>query len=221
MKKLILVAFLISALSSAYAQDTQQAPKLYTLPSPFERYTHYLATVRYTGAIPLGSFADNYIDKSSFKNYSVSLEWVFRNNVSVGGELGSSYFEKRIPRAIYQSGDESVSAVQTRTLTQYPLQVFANYHFLPKTSTVQPYLQLSGGVSVLDYTLYYGSLAQQKQKMAPTYGVGLGSKFLFKRDGSFGADVRFKYQGTSFKYDYIDKGIPSINGSIGLFYRWW
>ena len=220
MKKLIFAAFLISALSSVQAQET--APRLYTLPSPFERYTHYLATIRYTGAVPLGSFSDSYIDKASFKNYSISLEWVLRNSpLSVGGELGSSYFQKRIPRAVYQSGDETLSAVQTRTLNQYPLQVFANYHFLGKSSSVQPYVQLSGGVSFLDYTLYYGSLAQQKQKTAPTYGIGAGSKFMFKKDGSFGADVRLKYQGTSFKYDYVDKGVPTLNVSIGLFYRWW
>jgi hypothetical protein len=33
--------------------------------------------------------------------------------------------------------------------------------------------------------------------------------------------VRVKYDGTAYKYDYIDKGISSVNGSIGLFYRWW
>lgn len=222
MKKFIMVAFLVSIFAAANAQeDTQEAPKLYTLPSPFERYTHYLATLRYTGAIPVGSFANSYIDKSSFQNYSISLEWVFRNSVSVGGELGSSYFQKRLPRALYQTGDESVSAVQTRTLTQYPLQAFVNYHFLGKNSTIQPYVQVSGGANILDYTIYYGGLSQQKQKVAPMYGIGLGSKLLFKRDGSVGVDVRVKYEGTSFKYDYIEKGISSLNGSIGLFYRWW
>ena len=218
MKKLILAAFLMSGFISARAQE---APKLYTLPSPFERYTHYLATARFGGAVPIGSFSSGYIDKSSFKNYSISLEWVFRNNISVGGEIGSSYFQKRIPRAVYQGSDETISAVQTRTLSQNPLQVFANYHFLAKTSSIQPYVQLSAGVSFIDYTVYYGSLAQQQQKVAPAYGVGVGSKFMFKKDGSFGLDVRAKYEGTSFKYDYIDKGTSSVNGSIGIFYRWW
>jgi len=218
MKKLILAVFLSVGFTAVHAQE---APKLYTLPSPFERYTHYLATARFTGALPLGSFSNSYIDKSSFKNYSISLEWVFQNNVSVGGEIGSSYFQKRLPRALYQGDDETISAVQTRTLTQHPLQVFANYHFLGKSSSIQPYIQISAGVSFIDYTVYYGSLAQQQQKVAPAYGVGIGSKFLFKKDGSFGLDVRAKYEGTSFKYDYIEKGTSSLNGSVGIFYRWW
>jgi hypothetical protein len=218
MKKIILMA-LFSAIS--YLGLAQEAPRLYTLPSPFERYSHYLATFRVTGAVPLASFSDSYIDKASFENYSISMEWVMRNSVSVGGEVGYSYFQKRLPRQIYVNGDQSISAVQTRTLTQYPIQFFANYHFLGKNSTIQPYVQASGGVSVLDYTVYYGILSDQKQKISPTYGVGVGSKFLFKRDGSFGADVRVKYAGTSFKYDYLQSGIASLNTSVGIFYRWW
>ncbi|MCE7040059.1 hypothetical protein [Dyadobacter sp. CY312] len=219
MKKIIFAALLVILAYTAQAQD---APRLYTLPSPFERYTHYLATVRMSGAAPVGSFSNTYIDKSSVRNFSISLEWVLRNSpISIGGELGSSYFQKRLPRALYQSGEETLSAVQTRTFTQNPLQVFVNYHFLNKSSVVQPYAQLSGGISIADYSLYYGSLVEQKQKVAPAYGIGLGSKFLFRKDGSFGADVRVKYEGTSFKYGYIEKGTSSVNGSVGLFYRWW
>ena len=220
MKKIIIIALFVIGAFSSYAQEP--APKLYTLPSPFERYTHYLATARLMGAVPLGSFSDNYIDKASFQNYSISIEWVLRNSpISVGGEIGSTYFEKRIPRAFYQNAEETLSAVQTRTISQYPVEIFGDYHFLPKTSTIQPYVQLSGGVSILDYTLYYGNLATQDQKVRPKYGIGLGSKFLFKRDGAFGVDVRVKYDGVSYKHEYIDKGISSVNGSIGLFYRWW
>lgn len=219
MKKIIIIALFLAGSVTAFAQDK---PKLYTLASPFERYTHYLATARFMGSVPLGSFKNNYIDKSSFQNFSLSIEWVLRNSpLSVGGEIGSTYFEKRIPRAIYQGQDGEISAVQTRTLSQYPVELFGNYHFLPRTSTVQPYVQLSGGVSILDYTLYYGSLASQDQKVKPKYGIGIGSKFLFKKDGKFGADVRVKYDGTSYKHEYIEKGVSSINGSIGLFYRWW
>ncbi|MHA4738465.1 hypothetical protein [Dyadobacter sp. MSC1_007] len=219
MKKIIIVALFLAGIAPAFAQDK---PKLYTLASPFERYTHYLATARFMGAVPLGSFKDNYIDKSSFQNFSLSIEWVLRNSpLSIGGEIGSTYFEKRIPRAVYEGEEGAISAVQTRTLSQYPVELFGNYHFLPRTSTVQPYVQLSGGVSILDYTLYYGSLASQEQKVRPKYGIGLGSKFLFKKDGKFGADVRVKYDGTSFKHEYIEKGVSSVNGSIGLFYRWW
>jgi hypothetical protein len=222
MKKAFVITVLFFAgFLKGFAQNTP-APKLYTLPSPYDRYTHYLATARFKGAVPIGSFADNYIDKASFQNVSISIEWVLRNSpISIGGEIGSSYFQKRLPRAVYEGSEEDISAVQTRTLSQYPIEVFGNYHFLSKNSTVQPYVQVSGGISLVDYTLYFGSLSTQHQKVAPKYGIGLGSKFLFKKDGSLGLDVRVKYDGTSYKHEYIEKGVSSVNGSIGVFYRWW
>ena len=219
MKRIIIIALFLGSVLPALAQEK---PKLYTIASPFERYTHYLATARFMGAVPMGSFKDNYIDKSSFQNFSLSIEWVLRNSpLSVGGEIGSTYFEKRVPRALYEGQDGTISAVQTRTVSQYPVELFANYHFLPRNSQVQPYVQISSGASILDYTVYYGTLSSQDQKVRFKYGIGVGSKFLFKKDGTLGLDVRVKYDGTAYKYDYIDKGISSVKGSIGLFYRWW
>lgn len=219
MKRIIIIAFFLGSILPALAQEK---PKLYTIASPFERYTHYLATARFMGAVPMGSFKDNYIDKTSFQNFSLSIEWILRNSpISVGGEIGSTYFEKRVPRALYEGSEGTISAVQTRTVSQYPVEVFANYHFLPRNSQVQPYMQVSAGASILDYTVYYGTLSTQDQKVRFKYGIGAGSRFLFKKDGNVGLDVRVKYDGTAYKYDYIDKGISSVNGSIGLFYRWW
>jgi hypothetical protein len=219
MKKILAICLVLAGMSVARAQDK---PKLYTLPSPFERYTHYLATARFMGGVPVGSFADNYIDKSSFQNASISIEWVLRNSpVSIGGEIGSTYFQKRIPRALYESTDGTISAVQTRTLSQYPIEIFGNYQFSGKNAMVQPYVQVSGGISIVDYTLYYGNLSAQHQKVAPKYGVGVGSRFLFKKDGAVGLDLRVKYDGTAYKHEYIEKGVSSLGGSIGIFYRWW
>jgi outer membrane protein W len=117
--------------------------------------------------------------------------------------------------------DQTISAVQTRTLTEYPIQIFGNYHFKLKNEVIKPYIHASAGVSVLDYTVYYGMLTDQNQSVKPSFGIGAGSKFLFSRDGSFGADVRVKYSGATYKYDYIEKGINKLNVSVGLFYRWW
>ena len=221
MKKAIFAAVMLAvSIGSSQAQDKPK-PKLYTLASPFDRYTHYLATFRFAAATPIGSFSSGYIDKTSFRNFSASMEWVLQSPISIGGEIGSSYFEKRIPRTVVEDNGQTISAVQTRTLSQYPIQGFVNYRLAPRNAMIQPYVQVSAGVSIVDFTNYYGSLADQQQKASFTYGVGAGSKFLFKKDGSWGADVRVKYAATTFKYDLVDNGISSINTSIGIFYRWW
>ncbi|HEV7349514.1 hypothetical protein [Telluribacter sp.] len=214
---LILVLFLLTVVEV----HAQQGPNLYSLPSPYERYTHYLATARVSAGVPIGAFAEGYIDKVSAQNYSLSLEWVLRNNLSIGGEVGQNYFQQRLPRQTYQMGDQEISAVQTRTLTQYPFLGFVNYHFARSGAMFRPYVQVSAGASLVDYTLYWGNLSDQQQKFAFSYGLGAGSKILFKRDGSFGADLRVKYNHTPLNYDYVTNGVSAINASVGLFYRWW
>jgi outer membrane protein W len=220
MKKLLLLILVMAAGLSVSAQQT--TPKLYSLPSPFERYTYYVATVRGGLVSPLGNLSKDYIDQNSLQNYSISIEWMMRNAFSIGGEVGYTYLDKQMPRTLYEtSSGETISAVQTRTLTEYPIQFFGNYHFNLKNSIVKPYIQASAGVSVLNYTVYYGLLSDQDQKVKPTFGIGAGTKVLFKKDGSVGADLRVKYSATSYKYDYIEKGIQKLDASVGLFYRWW
>lgn len=215
------IPFLVSCLLIASVAQAQDKPKLYTLQSPYERYNHSLVTLRLTGAQPIGDFSDNYIDKFSLENYSLSLESVRQNKLSFGGELGYSFFNKRIPRELYSADGQDVSAVQTRTLSQYQLHGFVNYHMTDANSRIRPYAQLSAGGGLVDYVLYYGTLADQKKKFQLGYGIGIGSKFLLKPDGPIGIDVRVKYNYTALKYDYVEKGISSLNASIGIFYRWW
>lgn len=215
------ILFLVSSLMTVSLANGQNKPSLYTLQSPYERYNYNLFTVRLSGAQPLGSFSNDYIDKFSLENYTFSLESVQQGHLSFGGEVGYSYFGKRMPRAIYSSGNQDISAVQTRSLSQYTIHGFANYHLTEANSRIRPYVQLSAGGGVVNYTTYYGSLGDQYRKFKLGYGVGIGSKFLFKSDGSIGADVRIKYNYTGLKYDYIQNGVSSLNASIGIFYRWW
>ncbi len=199
----------------------QQDPQLYSIPTPFERYSHYQVIVRGGGAIPTGAFGTNYIDKTTLENYSVAVDWILQRPISLGLEVGHTFFSKRLPRAIYPLEGQDVSAVQTRTLSLMPIQGTVNSYLGNANARIRPYVHLAAGVNLLDYTLYYGNLANQQQAVKFSYGVGVGSKFLFKKDGSLGADIRVKYNQTPFNFDYIDKGIGQLNATAGLFYRWW
>ncbi len=221
MKRLLSLIFILS-IAQTITAFAQENPQLYKLQSPFERYRHNSITLRGLGALPLGGLSDDYIDKSSLKNYSVALEWLFPNApVSAGIEVGKTYFEKRLPRQLYNGAEWDISAVQTRTLTLTPIQGFVNYNLSGVNAIVQPYVQASLGINVVNYVLYLGSLGDQYQKLRFGYGVGAGSRFLFKRDGKFGADVRVRYNNATFEYGYLEKGAPHVTASFGLFYRWW
>ncbi len=199
----------------------QQNPQLYNLPSPYDRYSHYVATLRGGAGIPIGPFSSGYIDKPTIKNYSLSVDWVLQKPISIGVEVGKTFYSQRLPRAIYNSEEGEISAVQTRTIDLMPIQGVLSYYFAKPNAMIRPYVQAAVGADLLTYTLYYGSLANQKQMVKLTYGGAIGAKFLFKKDGAIGADVRVKYNQTSLNYDYIDKGVGQFNATVGLFYRWW
>lgn len=199
----------------------QQNPQLYNLPSPYDRYSHYVATLRGGAGIPIGPFSSGYIDKPTIKNYSLSVDWVLQKPLSIGVEVGKTFYSQRLPRAIYNSEEGEISAVQTRTIDLMPIQGVLSYYFAKPNAMIRPYVQAAVGADLLTYSLYYGSLANQKQMVKLTYGGAIGAKFLFKKDGAIGADVRVKYNQTSLNYDYIDKGVGQFNATVGLFYRWW
>lgn len=68
MRILTLLGLVLGGIGTSFAQ---QNPQLYTIPTPFERYSHYQVTLRGGAAIPTGAFATNYIDKTSLENYSL------------------------------------------------------------------------------------------------------------------------------------------------------
>lgn len=218
MKFLTTTLVLVGLSLSAWAQ---QKPQLYNLPTPFERYSHYNLTLRGGAAIPTGAFSSNYIDKTTLQNYSIALDWIFQKPVSIGLEVGKTSFSQKLPRAMYELDGQDVSAVQTRTIGLMPIQGVVSYYFAGTNALIRPYVQLAAGADLLDYTLYYGNLANQQQTVKFTYGAAAGAKFLFKKDGNFGADLRVKYNQTSLNYDYIEQGVSQINATVGLFYRWW
>lgn len=216
------IFFLAICLMTAAFDAHAQREGLYTLESPYQRYTHNLATLRWAGALPLGSITDGYVDKPSLANYAFSLEWVFRNlPVSAGVEAGRYYFEQRYPRAIYPIGSDDVSAVKTSTYTNVPLTGFVKYHFLGTNAQLSPYVQVNVGAHISNYIDYFGILADQKRKTTFGFGGGAGLKFFFKKDGPLGLDIAVRYDQNTFKYGYVTNGVGALAGSVGLFYRWW
>lgn len=215
---LTLFALLFAGLSSSRAQRAD----LYTLESPYQRYTHNLATLRWLGAVPFGSITDGYVDKPSFANYSLSVEWVFRNMpISAGVEAGRYYFEQRYPRSVYVLGQNEVSAVKTSTYTAVPVTGLIKYHFLGTNAQFSPYVQVNIGAHINNYVDYFGLLADQKKQTTLGFGGGAGLKYIFKKDGPVGLDIAVRYDQNTFKYGYITNGVGTLAGSVGLFYRWW
>ncbi len=199
----------------------QPANPVGTIASPYDRYTTYQVSVRYTAALPVGDFK-NYIDQASVRGVTVLGEWLLPNNFSVGVQAGYQAWSQRLPRQIYQLTDGSeLSAVQTRSFTTRPtLQLIGKYHLAPSSAVLRPYVQVGAGGSLTENTTYYGSLSDGGNGFRFAANAAVGTRILFGRNSKFGADLSVGYQHIGANFDYV-KTYSALTGSVGLVYRWW
>lgn len=221
-------ALLSGLLLPAMAQrnpDTPQRtePNAYNLmrESTYNRYVTFNASLRYGVGVPLGT-QRTYINQLSPANALVTMEWQFPQNFSLGLQSGYQYSQQRLPRAVYSFPEtgEDISAVQTRTLTVTPVLASAAYYFSDPAAPIRPYVQLAGGGAFMNYTNFYGTLADQDKRFAGMIAPAIGVKVFGKREKGLGGEIQAQYQNAFYKYNELNN--PSnLMLSAGLTYRFY
>ncbi|MFC5412639.1 hypothetical protein ACFPMF_25160 [Larkinella bovis] len=202
----------------AVAQISPDEEKSYQS-SLYRQFVSGRATVFYGAALPMGS-QQNYIDKAGSRSFALAFEAMFPGRFSVGGRIGQQYFSQRLPRQVFSFPDGSdISAVQTRTLTLVPLLAIGSVYLNDVNSTFRPYLQLGAGGAYVDYTQYYGTLADQKTGIRAALAPAVGAKFQFGKGNNLGGEIQAQYQNVFFKYNELNNS-TNLLLSVGLSYRW-
>ena len=218
MKRTILLIALLALTTATQAQYRNEPGDASA--SIFDRYVTFSLAARYGVAMPLGG-QKGYIDRISPANLAVEGEWLFPQRFSLGIKTGYQYSQQRRERLVYDFGDQAVSAVQTRTLTVIPAMVSASYYFAQNSAAVRPYVQVAGGGAFVDYTNFFGTLADQKTGFKGAIAPAIGLKFYGQQDKKFGAEIQAQYQNVFFEYDLLRNSSPSLMLSAGLVYRWY
>ncbi|KAB7728746.1 hypothetical protein F5984_18130 [Rudanella paleaurantiibacter] len=216
--KLFQIAIALLALGgAAHAQgydDSDLRPY-----SPYSVGVTYSVSARYGVGLPMGSQA-NYIDKISPTNLVLEGQWNLPGKLSVGIQTGYQYNQQRLGRSVTQFGDETVSAVQTRTLTTIPALATVAYNFTNAGAAFRPYVQLGAGGAYVDYTNFYGVLADRKNGINAAVAPAVGLKVFGRQGKGLGADIQAQYQHVFFKYNELNNS-PSLMLSAGLVYRFY
>ncbi|ARK11873.1 hypothetical protein A6C57_16905 [Fibrella sp. ES10-3-2-2] len=187
--------------------------------STYNRYVTFNGSVRYGIGMPMGT-SRNYIDKLSPANVIATMEWQFPQQFSLGLQTGYQYSQQRLPRAVYELGDETISAVQTRTLTITPVMATAAYYFADPAAAIRPYVQLAGGGAFVNYTNFYGTLSDGNKKFAGAVAPAIGLKVFGKREGGLGGEVQAQYQNVFYNYNEINNA-QNLMLSAGLTFRFY
>jgi outer membrane protein W len=218
MKRITALIALLAFTTTVQAQYRNESSDVFA--SEFDRYVTFSLSARYGLAVPLGG-QKGYIDRTSPTNLALDAEWLFPKRFSLGIKTGYQYTQQRLGRQVYKYGDESISAVQTRTLSVIPAMVSASYYFAQNSAAIRPYVQLAGGGAYVDYTNYFGTLADQKNGFKAAISPAIGLKYYGQRDRKFGAEIQAQYQNVFFNYDQLQNSAPSLMLSAGLVYRWY
>lgn len=212
---LIVLLALTTAVQAQYRNESSDA-----FASTFDRYVTFSLSARYGVSMPLGG-QKGYIDRISPANLALEGEWLFPQRFSLGIKTGYQYTQQRLGRQVVDFGDQAISAVQTRTLTVIPAMVSASYYFAENSAAIRPYVQVAGGGAFVDYTNFYGTLADQNSGFKGAIAPAIGLKYYGQRDKKFGAEIQAQYQNIFFKYDLLRNSSPSLMLSAGIVYRWY
>jgi hypothetical protein len=215
MKRLIALIALLSLTTAAWAQYQN----IYSGESSlYDRYVTFNIAARYGVSMPLGG-QKGYIDKVSPTNLAIEGEWLFPQRFSIGIKTGYQYTSQRLPRQVYQYDNQSISAVQTRTLSVIPAMASLSYYFAGNADAIRPYIQMAGGGAFVDYTNYFGPLSDQKTGFKGAIAPAIGLKYYGRREQGLGAEIQAQYQNIFFNYDQLKGSAPSLMLSAGVSYR--
>ncbi|SFE21884.1 porin family protein [Spirosoma endophyticum] len=224
MKSIIALFALLALTTTAWAQYKNDNTGNNGLPSPYQEYVTFNISARYGVAFPMGG-QQGYIDRVSPTNLVLDGEWLFPKQFSIGLKTGYQYSNQRLGRQVYSSMDgnsgQDISAVQTRTLSIIPAMVSLSYYFADNAAAIRPYVQFAGGGAFVNYTNYFGPLADKETGFKGAIAPAIGLKYYGRREQGLGVEVQAQYQNVFFNYDLLKNNAPSLMLSAGISYRFY
>jgi hypothetical protein len=96
-----------------------------------------------------------------------------------------------------------------------------SYYFADNAAAIRPYVQLAGGGAYVDYSNFFGTLADQENGFKGAIAPAIGLKYYGQREKRFGAEIQAQYQNVFFNYEQLRNSSPSLMLSAGITYRWY
>lgn len=157
--------------------------------------------LNYNVSTPVGSFKNDFINKTSFSGGSGELSYTINPKFSVGLHSGFQSYYQKFDRQVYKlDGNQTVSAVVSNTLDIVPLMLRGTYLPMGATATakVQPYVSAAAGISMVNYGQYLGEFGGTQASSPFSAQAGAGIRIPF---GSSYNQTAFKIGAT---YNYIN-----------------
>lgn len=167
----------------------------------------------YNVSAPMGSFKNDFINKTSFRGGSGEISYTFNPQFSLGVHSGFQSYYQKFDRQVYKlSGNQTVSAVVSNTIDIVPVMLRGTFSPLGTSATakVQPYVSAGAGLALVNYAQYLGEFGSSQSSSPFAAQAGAGVKIPFGRS----------YNQTAFKlgatYNYINYKANELTGLNNL-----
>lgn len=231
MKSMLKISLTVLLALAALDAGAQYRP--YGYPSPYQRMQRNMERNRnsehvgsrngpsklsldlnYGISLPLGDL-HSYIDKTSFNGWNARLMYHFNPRLAAGLAFGFYDFYQKLPRALYEDKNTTISAVQSRTLQYVPIQPTFLYTPQGGQGGIQPYAGLGIGGALVSYNKYWGEFADSKDRFAFSLSPLAGIMVPLSKTSPVKLNVGVKYNYTPFSYNEIHN-LSSVEADVGI-----
>ncbi len=167
---------------------------------------------------PLGSFKNDYINKTSFRGGSGELSYSFNPNFSLGLYSGFQSYYQKYDRQVYKlQGNQVISAVVSNSMDIVPLLLRGTFYPLGSSATakIQPYVSAGAGVSFVNYSQYLGEFGGSQTSATFAAQAGAGIVIPFGSIDQNGIKIGATYNYTSYNQNSISK-LNSVGVNAGV-----
>lgn len=173
----------------------------------------------YNISTPLGSFKNDYINKTSFRGGTGEISYAINPKFSVGLNAGYQNYYQKYDRQLYKlEGDQTVSAVLTNSMDIIPVLLRGTFYPLANNASaiVQPYVSVGAGVNLVNYGQYLGDFGGIQSASAFAAQTGTGIQISFgKRVNQTGIKIGATYNYSNYNHNEISK-LNSIGINAGV-----
>ncbi len=183
-----------------------------------------MLNLNYQAGLPIGSFKNTVVDKSSWKGYGGDIMYHLNDHWGVGLAFAyQSYYEKT-PRKVYNIDNTAQSMVLSTSVGISPILLKGRFYPLggKSNAVIQPYISAGAGLGVVDFEQYQGMYggANTSGRFMAQGGVGFNIPFGRLTSAGFhiGADFNYVNYNSTF---YNEAGEPNLKvkslNSVGLY----
>jgi len=136
----------------------------------------------YNISTPIGSFKNDFINKTSFNGGVGELSYTINPKFSLGLQSGFQSYYQKYDRQVYKlDGNQLVSAVVSNTMDIIPLVLRGTFQPLGEVDSkkIQPYVTAGAGINLVNYGQYLGEFGGTQSSAAFAAQGGAGIKIPF------------------------------------------